>query len=327
MGKNRVVHGVQLLPYLNAGGFDVPTALPYGTSLPQYGQPDAGRGVRVGVLDTCLYEHELLAGSYLADRSSLLRPTGAERPWWQGHATFVAGLILQRAPAAELIVRSVLDEDGGGAPVWDVARKMVGYAAEVDILNLSFGCFTVDGQPPLVLERAIHQLPPDVVVIAAAGNHGERRPGSDEHLLPHPDTPLWPAAFDGVIAVGARYADGRPAPFNPRPRGQREPAVGLARMLPWIDVLAPGVKVPSTYLGNSVGELIKLPVEPHEQHQAASERFCGVAEWTGTSFAAAAVSGAVAACGTPRQGQMHQFLDRLSNGTGSSSGITVVPRP
>lgn len=66
----------------------------------------------------------------------------------------------------------------------------------------------------------------------------------------------WPAAHPGVVAVGALDASGR---WRYSDHG------------PWVDVWAPGVNVVSTYLD------------------------AGWAEWSGTSAAAAQVSGAIAA--------------------------------
>lgn len=46
----------------------------------------------------------------------------------------------------------------------------------VDIVNLSFACGISDGEPPPAIGTAIDLLDPEVVVVAAAGNHGEAQP-------------------------------------------------------------------------------------------------------------------------------------------------------
>ncbi|MEN3535875.1 S8/S53 family peptidase [Microbispora sp. ZYX-F-249] len=71
--------------------------------------------------------------------------------------------------------------------------------------------------------------------------------------------PFWPAALPGVVAVGALDGDAR-AEFS---------AYG-----PWVDVWAPGVGLTSSFL--EYGD------------------FRGYATWSGTSFAAALVTGALA---------------------------------
>jgi subtilisin family serine protease len=157
-------------------------------------------------------------------------------------------------------------------------------AAGVHILHLSFGCYTDDGQPPLVLAKAVRLISRDVLLVAAAGNHGNieelRAQGSELAMAPwmqniKDTTPVWPAALPEVTAVGATDAIGEPAAFTPN--------------VPWVDVIAPGVDVESTYLDGPVRLSYPTPgSDPTQQ-------FNGFASWTGTSFAAGTVSGAVAA--------------------------------
>jgi hypothetical protein len=230
-----------------------------------------GVGVRVGVVDTGLVPHPWLAGGWRARWSDVVRrhPDDPAAPDVVGHAAFVAGLILAQAPGATVEVRGTLADDDGTATGWDLALAIVELGTSgVDILNLSVQCFTADSRPPLVLAAAIDRLPPDVVVVAAAGNHGAAADADDARR------PSWPAALDDVIAVGAAERDGRPAAFSPR--GCR-----------WVDVLAPGTEVLSTFVDGEVA-LAGGPA-----------RFHGMARWGGTSFAAALVSGAIAAGTAP----------------------------
>lgn len=320
IGKNRVIEPVRGLPYVGGGGEGDPyfggvhdprsrsvansgtSAVSPGPSVAPPGWPrraaSPGQGVRVGVLDTRLYPNEWLAGGYVAAAHDLLQVPAAgssPRPASAGHATFIAGLILRRAPGAEIVIRPVLNEQAVGK-AWDVARDMAGFLGSgVDILNLSFGCFTDDGEPPLALARAVSLLSAEILLVAAAGNHGDidklRAKGA---LADEPwtrgltsITPLWPAAFDEVIAVGA--TDGNElAPFSPQ--------------TPWVDLTAPGVDVESTYL---TGE-VKLASPAQGAPTATFSN--GFAYWDGTSFAAAAVSGAVAAKILPGRRDARQAL-------------------
>jgi membrane-anchored mycosin MYCP len=88
--------------------------------------------------------------------------------------------------------------------------------------------------------------------------------------------------------VGAVDAAGASAPFNPIDgTDAKKPA-------PWIDVFAPGVEITSTYLGESGDQEILVPTDakPVTYEKVAFE---GYANWSGTSFAAAHVTGLVAA--------------------------------
>src|SRR5437764_809280 len=169
-----------------------------------------GQRVTVGVLDTCIAAHPWLEGGWTAPRDQTILPrrSGPYRPQ-QGHATFVTGLILRQAPGATVRVRPVLNE-AAVANSWDVAKAIVefGRTGGLDIMNLPFVCYTEDGQPPLATSTAIDRLDPNIVVVAAAGNHGKDPSNFDRRR------PAWPAALDRVVAVGA--TDGkRIADFTP----------------------------------------------------------------------------------------------------------------
>src|SRR3954451_23644577 len=164
MGKNRILTGVQFKPYSNAGGFTRPTK----ADKPPQDYPAAARSehrVRVGILDTRLDPHTRLGGRYLTDPDALTRPQpGQERQWWEGHATFIAGIVLGLAPTADLDVRTALAPgkspgEGWTLPLWTLAQRLADYRdSGVQVLNLSLGCSTADGEAPMVLERAIAQL-------------------------------------------------------------------------------------------------------------------------------------------------------------------------
>jgi subtilisin family serine protease len=299
IGKNRMIAPVRGFPIVDGCardnprelGIDDPIALPEGGEQGWRPRPtEPGHGVRVGLLDTRLYPHPWLAGGYLASAADLLELPGSGEGVLSldGHGTFVAGLILSQAPGAELVVRPVLGRDAAGqdavGKTWDVAKGMAQFAGSgVDILNLSFGCYTDDGQPPLVLARAVSLLSSEILLVAAAGNYGDIEQLREERSpLAGPwtknltnRTPVWPAAFADVVSVGATDGHGERAAFSPE--------------VPWVDVTAPGVDVESTYLFGQVS-LVSLAND-----KQTTEVFHGFARWQGTSFAAGNVSGAVAA--------------------------------
>ncbi len=243
-----------------------------------------GRGVRVGVLDTAIAEHPWLAGGWVAAADDVL-PAGSTNSAVAGHATFIAGLVLREAPGCVVAARRVLSDDGS-ADSWTVAQAIVEHGREgLDVLNLSLFCHTEDGEAPLVLSRAVERLPAETVVVAAAGNHGD-----DGGQLADPRRPAWPAALDRVVAVGATDDAGRTAPFSPEG-------------VPWVDVLAPGVDRVSTYLSGTVSF-----------DGGGTDSFDGLARWSGTSFAAASVSGAIAARTLPGQVSARRAWEGLRDG-------------
>lgn len=265
MGKNRHVESIFGLPQPKSHAVDDLAAA--AGPLPLYSAPDAGRGVRIGVLDTKIIPHPDLVGRFVADQTSVHPPLDGPTKLKAPHATFVTSVIIGRAQGAVVEVTGVLDDDGRGT-AWDTVQQMMACAdAGVDILNLSLGCRTADGRPPLLMARAAELLSQRMVLVAAAGNH---------NLSATPKAPTWPAALPDVVAVGALDPDGSPADFSPR--------------LPWITCGAPGRAV--------VGAYVKGPVRMLDDSVDGTFD-TGYAEWSGTSFATATVSGVVAAHTVP----------------------------
>jgi subtilisin family serine protease len=144
------------------------------------------------------------------------------------------------------------------------------------VLNLSLGGYTVDNRPlPCACDvlTAALDANPDLVVVASAGNDGHNRP-------------VWPAAMKPVVGVGAVGTDGA--------------RWSLSNFGEWVDAWSAGEDLPSTFLswpsGRSprTGALAPGP-RPGDAEEDCKVRFEGWASWTGTSFAAARVSGAIAA--------------------------------
>jgi membrane-anchored mycosin MYCP len=309
MGKNRAVHhpGLEGFPHVSGGGQGDPTPA---------GGPDTpwptrrskpGAGVQVGLLDTKLWLHPWLAGGYTSAADALFGPGGGDHADSKylataGHATFVAGRILRRAPGARLEVRPVLNDRSIG-DIWNAAKHIADLAASgMNVLNLSLGCFTNDGNPPLALATAIGRVSPETVVVAAAGNYDEA--DIKEGLTR--TTPMWPAALDDVVAVGASDGNGHHAQFSPD--------------LPWVNFLAPGVDVESTYLTG------RIRAGSEDGHTGATgDGFTGWAKWSGTSFAAASVSGAIAARIKPGHHTAREALDDLHNRPPAGPDQDIIP--
>lgn len=294
MGKDRDMEAVTGLPHLSGGGGltfpEVASAKDYAT----VEDVRLGRGVRVGVIDTRLFRDperpdfplperqlDIDSGSWLEERDAY--------PHWAGHGTFVTGLIAAQAPSVTVVYRGVLSDEHARATSWDVAHQIVAMRdKDIQILNLSLGLVTEDGQEPLVLSQALRQLGAGIVVVAAAGNHGGGDPDDPSDRWPRltVSDAAYPAAHDGVVAVGA--LDGaEPAGFTPK--------------VSWIRFYAQGARQVSTYLTGPVEIRRSAKTNPLvfdasvPDDETVEEHFSGYAAWAGTSMAAAVVSGRLAA--------------------------------
>ena len=243
--------------------------------------PADGPVVTVGVLDTGLAPH-----AWLFDRveveprdAEVLDEDGDGRLDSQaGHGTFIAGIILQRAPATRIRVARVLDSHGVTDEL-TIATELA-RLGDVDIVNLSLGGYTIGDRPPLAFARALLKLDPKVVIVAAAGNAGIR------------DRPFWPAAFPfpRVVGVAALGDDGQLADFS------NDGA--------WVDIARPGVDVISTFPTYDGSR--------RADRTGDADRFDGLARWSGTSFAAARVTGEIAAGMAADGASARSVADRLA---------------
>lgn len=300
MGKNREIADIEGLPYISGGGTSkVPVpAGPVELDRPESAADDC---VRVGVADTPIFAHPQLTGRYDDATDAEFYPDGTAQPA-AGHATFIAGLVLQRAPGAFLVVRPVLDAGARGTS-WAVARSLMAFLDEenrVDVLPLAFGTYARDGRPPLVLARAVERLAPHTVVLAAAGNHGAEPATAEPGRLTR-RTVAYPAAIDGVCAVAAADTNGELASFSPP-------------VLPWFQLKAPGVEVASLYLHG--------PVQTGPDGDP--EKFAGFARWSGSSFAVATVAGEIAKRTVPGRRTAREALDDILAGAAREDGIDPV---
>jgi len=299
MGRNRLVGHLTATDGRVISDEDpVPVVSPYGTTTladlvqqatserqqsTQESKDGKKPGVRIGIADTPLWDHEWFRGAKITHigpypEPAPLKERAADNPFRTAHSTFVTGLVLGEAPTAEIIVSGVLDSDGVGKS-WEVAKAIVALGKEkIDILNLSFVCYTGDAEPPLALATAIDRLDPEIVVVAGAGNYGARvdfvesYPGGK--LVNLSVAPAWPAALDDVIAVGSSIVT---APGVTTRRADFSPNAA------WVDILAPGDPVVSTFAD---GLFCSQP--------ATAGPSTSFARWNGTSFSTAIVTGLIA---------------------------------
>jgi hypothetical protein len=201
----------------------------------------------------------VLANSDFADRF----PNPADKLLDEvaGHGTFIAGVVQQVAPGCGISIHKVLASwgDTDDATVAQRLAELPGLVADParTIVSLSFGGYLPE--LPVLLAGVVAQLQEQgVVVVAAAGNDGTCQP-------------MYPAALPAVGSVGAIGPDG-PAPFT--------------NYGPWVRACAPGVDVLSSFF---VWDGATPPAG-----QGDPDKFDGWALWSGTSFSAPAVAGALA---------------------------------
>jgi len=188
-----------------------------------------------------------------------------------GHGSFCAGIVQQIVPDANIVVSKKLDSDGFAHEL-RVARELVGQvreglkAGQHVIVNLSFGTETADDERPVALSVALEIIDEEsrkaeleTVVVAAAGNFGH-------------DRPCYPAAFPTVTAVAALTQGILPAEWSSRGA--------------WVDVSTIGEGVRSTFVPGTESPVTDYRFEEFPQNAWAL--------WSGTSFAAPQVTGAIA---------------------------------
>ncbi|MBM6618068.1 S8 family peptidase [Bacillus suaedaesalsae] len=147
-----------------------------------------------------------------------------------GHGTHVAGIaaaetnngtgIAGTAPNTKILAVRVLDANGSGS-LANIANG-IRYAADAgaEVINMSLGC---DCSTTTLQDAVNYAYNKGVVLVAAAGNDNV-------------STTFEPASYTNVIAVGAVDSSNRKASFS--------------NYGTWVDVVAPGVDIASTYPGN-----------------------------------------------------------------------------
>ncbi len=182
---------------------------PFGDSvMPYLGVPrdnaNWGQGVVVAMLDTGLAPGTTSILTGTGGAIAQYDMTASPDPPTLGHGDMVVSLLAGAngeqgiVPAASLISVRVLgaNDEGNVYGVTDGIYTAIAHGAQV--LNLSLGT----NQTSTILEDAInYALSQNVVVVAAAGNDGNGQIS-------------YPAAYPGVIAVGAVDATGQRASFS-----------------------------------------------------------------------------------------------------------------
>lgn len=267
-------HIVPLGGVVKAEGGPEPTTLR--RDFPAVPIPGNGTAARVAVIDTGVTD-ELRTDGYLdgladgtnVDPLDVFPPPGdGKLDLAAGHGTSVIGVIQQVGPSARITVFRTVNSDGC-ATDYDIGQAILAAAdAGANIINLSLGSATVDDQPLPAIRAAIEQVvlaDPDILIVCAAGNDGST-------------TRMWPAAMSTtlpqVVAVAGLDPNGLPSTWSSRGS--------------WVTCSTIGQGVATTYvIGTEDGPLIGDP----DPDTFGPDSW---AVWTGTSFAAPQITGAVA---------------------------------
>jgi hypothetical protein len=232
-----------------------------------------GAGVRVFVADTGLVAgadaHAWLAGVRGdPDPDPGLVPPGSPadviQPY-QGHGPFVAGVLRCMAPAADLYCANVFNIAGSALEGDAVPKLDAALDDGYDLFNLTIASPTRKLLPLAAFDIWRRRLAEHrgVACVVAAGNNSSRRR-------------FWPAAFRGMIAVGALAADGRTR-------------ASFSNHGSWVDVYARGRGLVNAWASGTYD----CYVPPHDQ-QPQHRVFYGMARCSGTSFSTPVVTGLIA---------------------------------
>ena len=183
---------------------------------------------------------------------------------YEGHGTFVAGVLRCMAPAAQVHVANIFKVAGSTLETHLARQLDKALAHGYDLFHLSVTAPTRNDLPLISFEGWLRRLRSykGVACIAAAGNSGSALPS-------------WPAAFPGVVSVGALAADWRSR-------------ASFSNYGPWVDVYAPGRDLVNAF---AIGEYTCYTAPYKDQVR----NFYGMAKWSGTSFSTPLVTGLIAA--------------------------------
>lgn len=234
-----------------------------------------GRPTRVAIIDTGISAERRTDG-WLDDvpRGGNIDPLeefplsarGGYLDLGAGHGTFVAGIIQQIAPAADIRMYRAIDSEGIGSEVAVACEMIQAVKDGAEILNLSLGCQTQDNIPPIAIRAALDVISElereqdrEVLIVAAAGNYGD-------------STPCWPGAFSRVVSVAGLAPDMLPSAWSSHGS--------------WVTCSTVGQGLRSTYVEGRESSA----VDPDPRTFGADSW----AAWSGTSFAAPQITGALA---------------------------------
>lgn len=217
-----------------------------------------------------------------------------------GHGTFIAGIVRQLSPEADIVAIRVADSQGSvlEGDFMLAVRSLVKWMAmpvseggrEIDVINLSLGYYHETPEDDL-FDHTLNELlvaarRRGCAVVCSSGNDATDRPAFPASLWSWPDSEFVvddPPDAAPHVSVGALNPNGTMALFS--------------NLGPWVRTFAPGAAVLSTHPRFNGG------VQPGSRDDRGGVRretidpddfTGGFAVWSGTSFAAPYVAGMLA---------------------------------
>jgi thermitase len=185
--------------------------------------PSISNAVRIAVIDSGVcFDHPDMPTIYADFQYDYVENDNIPQDDY-GHGCSVTGVIASQnndigimgiAPFAEIMPLRVLNENGIGS-YSNIARAIVDATNHgADVINLSLGGYQSSNTLKSAVDYALEQ---GVLLVGAAGNS-------------RGDTPLYPARYDGVIAVGSINQAGQMSTFNHK---------GIELFAPGEDIIVP----------------------------------------------------------------------------------------
>jgi subtilisin family serine protease len=257
---------------------------------PPLGDPDLGAGVHVRVVDSGWHADAAVSPSLAAgwlsgglvdgdpeNNGQHLRP-------YAGHGTFIAGVIRCLAPAADVYVERfrVRSHAMRESDMLPQLREALFREPRPHLINLSAGCVTRNDQPLMGFERfwERHLEGENTMLVTAAGNDAT-------------DREFWPAATEWAWGVGSLNRNGTVSKFSNFGKNA--------------DIYAVGHRLVNAYPTGTY-TCRETPNKGEERHFTT-----GLAQWSGTSFAAPVVVGMIAAELSRGGGTVHEAWTRVQN--------------
>lgn len=196
------------------------------------GYAEKDESIRIGILDTgILASHRQLKEVKIEPGENFVFP-GSDTADLIGHGTRIAGIIKEQCADVTMVPLVVISRYPAGLQKSCNAEEIAGAIIkaidkyECKIINISLGMETDNEELRQAIEYAEER---NVIIVAAAGNSGERKP----------EAKYYPAAYETVIAVGAEDEKGNVAAFSQKG---------------YSDVYAMGVDVPVLTFGFSINQ-------------------------------------------------------------------------